>query len=55
MSRLIYVLALHSSTTSDHQYHNDFLTPAYGKEYNNLVEAALDDGRIKVTGCPDRV
>ncbi|KAL3810011.1 hypothetical protein ACHAXA_006126 [Cyclostephanos tholiformis] len=38
-----------------HQYHNDFLTPAYGKEYNNLVNAALDDGRIKITGCPDRV
>lgn len=39
----------------DHQYHNDFLSPAYGKEYNSLVEAALEDGRIKITGCPDRV
>lgn len=38
-----------------HQYHNDFLTPAYGKEYNNLAEHALKDGRIKITGCPDRV
>ena len=40
---------------TDHQYHNDFLSPAYGKEYNSLVEAALEDGRIKITGCPDRV
>ena len=38
-----------------HQYHNDFLSPAYGEEYNNLAEAALEDGRIKITGCPDRV
>lgn len=38
-----------------HQYHNDFLTKAYGKEYNDLANAALDDGRIKITGCPDRV
>jgi len=40
---------------SDHQYHNDFLSSAYGKEYNNLVEAAVADGRIKITGCPDRM
>eukprot|EP00804_Cyclotella_cryptica_P012284 CCRYP_019984-RC/>CCRYP_019984-RC protein AED:0.17 eAED:0.17 QI:0/0.33/0.25/1/0.33/0.25/4/575/266 len=38
-----------------HQFHNDFLTPAYGKEYNNLVTAAVEDGRIKITGCPDRM
>jgi len=38
-----------------HQYHNDFLTPAYGKKYNDLADAAVDDGRIKFTGCPDRV
>lgn len=38
-----------------HQYHNDFLSPAYGKKYNDLGDAALDDGRIKLTGCPDRV
>jgi len=37
-----------------HQYHNDFQSPAYGKAYNELVNAALDDGRIKGTGCPDR-
>lgn len=38
-----------------HQYHNDFQSPAYGKAYNNLADLALDDGRIKGTGCPDRV
>mmetsp|Transcript_5916 Transcript_5916/g.8364 ORF Transcript_5916/g.8364 Transcript_5916/m.8364 type:complete len:284 (-) Transcript_5916:209-1060(-) len=38
-----------------HQYHNDFQSPAYGKAYNNLADAAFDDGRIKTTGCPDRV
>ncbi|KAL7484889.1 hypothetical protein ACHAW6_010500 [Cyclotella cf. meneghiniana] len=38
-----------------HQYHNDFLSPPYGKEYNNLVTAAVEDGRIKITGCPDRM
>ena len=41
--------------SSDHQYHNDFLTSAYGKQYNDLAETALDDGRIQITGCPDRV
>jgi len=38
-----------------HQYHNDFQSPAYGKAYNGLADMALEDGRIKVTGCPDRV
>jgi len=38
-----------------HQFHNDFRYPAYGKEYNDLVNLALDDGRIRGTGCPDRV
>ena len=38
-----------------HQFHNDFQSPAYGKEYNNLANLALDDGRIRGTGCPDRV
>lgn len=37
-----------------HQYHNDFQSPAYGKAYNELVNVALEDGRIKGTGCPDR-
>jgi len=38
-----------------HQYHNDFQSPNYGKAYNDLANMALEDGRIKVTGCPDRV
>ena len=38
-----------------HQYHNDFQSPPYGKAYNQLVELALEDGRIKGTGCPDRI
>ena len=38
-----------------HQYHNDFQSPPYGRPYNNLANLALDDGRIKGTGCPDRV
>lgn len=37
-----------------HQYHNDFLSPPYGKAYNSLVDLALEDGRIQGTGCPDR-
>lgn len=38
-----------------HQYHNDFQSPSYGKAYNNLASLALDEGRIKGTGCPDIV
>lgn len=38
-----------------HQYHNDFQSPAYGKAYNNLANLALEEGRIKGTGCPDRI
>jgi len=38
-----------------HQFHNDFQSPAYGKKYNNLANQAFEDGRIKITGCPDRV
>jgi hypothetical protein len=38
-----------------HQYHNDFQSPAYGKDYNALANLALEEGRIKGTGCPDRI
>lgn len=38
-----------------HQFHNDFQSPAYGKEYNDLINVALDNGRVEVTGCPDRI
>lgn len=37
-----------------HQYHNDFQSPAYGKAYNELVNVAYEDGRLKTTGCPDK-
>lgn len=38
-----------------HQYHNDFQSRAYGKAYNELANVAYEDGRLKITGCPDRV
>jgi hypothetical protein len=38
-----------------HQYHNDFQSPAYGKAYNELADLAFQEGRIKTTGCPDKV
>lgn len=38
-----------------HQFHNDFQSPAYGKKYNSLANLAYEDGRVKGTGCPDRV
>lgn len=38
-----------------HQFHNDFQSPAYGKKYNDLASVAFEDGRVKITGCPDRV
>mmetsp|Transcript_15662 Transcript_15662/g.21762 ORF Transcript_15662/g.21762 Transcript_15662/m.21762 type:complete len:290 (+) Transcript_15662:185-1054(+) len=38
-----------------HQYHDDFQSPPYGKAYNNLANLAFEEGRMKTTGCPDRV
>jgi hypothetical protein len=38
-----------------HQFHNDFQSPPYGKQYNSLSKLAFADGRIKETGCPDRL
>jgi len=38
-----------------HQFHDDFQSPAYGKKYNNLANIEFEDGRLKSTGCPDRV
>mmetsp|Transcript_28860 Transcript_28860/g.42748 ORF Transcript_28860/g.42748 Transcript_28860/m.42748 type:complete len:290 (+) Transcript_28860:42-911(+) len=38
-----------------HQFHNDFQSAAYGEEYNNLAHEAFEDGRLKITGCPDSV
>ena len=37
-----------------HQFHDDFLTPPYGKAYNDLQRVAFNEGKIKDTGCPDR-
>ncbi|KAI2507572.1 Peptide methionine sulfoxide reductase [Fragilaria crotonensis] len=37
------------------QFRDDFQSEPYGKEYNNLVELALEDGRIIGQGCPDTV
>jgi hypothetical protein len=38
-----------------HQYHNDFQDRPYGVAYNKLADVAFNDGRLKITGCPDRV
>lgn len=38
-----------------HQFHDDFQSRPYGRKYNALADAAFDDGRLCVTGCPDRV
>lgn len=38
-----------------HQFHNDFQSPPYGKAYNEIANQAFEDGRIKITGCPDRI
>lgn len=34
---------------------NDFQSPAYGKKYNNIADQLFDEGKIKSTGCPDRI
>jgi hypothetical protein len=38
-----------------HQFHNDFQSPPYGKQYNSLAKLSFADGKIKETGCPDRL
>ena len=38
-----------------HQFHDDFQTPPYGRKYNRLADLLYEDGRMKPTGCPDRV
>jgi len=38
-----------------HQFHNDFMGPAYGPAYNKLQQKALEASRIASTGCPDRI
>jgi peptide methionine sulfoxide reductase MsrA len=36
-----------------HQFHNDFMGPAYGKAYNDLQKTVLAAGGIQTTGCPE--
>eukprot|EP00557_Chaetoceros_sp_GSL56_P009408 CAMPEP_0176490282 /NCGR_PEP_ID=MMETSP0200_2-20121128/7784_1 /TAXON_ID=947934 /ORGANISM="Chaetoceros sp., Strain GSL56" /LENGTH=279 /DNA_ID=CAMNT_0017887571 /DNA_START=116 /DNA_END=955 /DNA_ORIENTATION=- len=38
-----------------HQFHNDFQSPPYGKKYNSLANQAFEEGRLSITGCPDRI
>jgi peptide methionine sulfoxide reductase MsrA len=36
-----------------HQFHNDFMGPAYGRDYNALQKVARDSAAIAETGCPE--
>ena len=36
-----------------HQFHNDFMGPAYGRSYNELQNALSKSGAIGTTGCPE--
>lgn len=36
-----------------HQFHNDFMGPAYGRSYNELQTTLYKSGAIELTGCPD--
>jgi len=36
-----------------HQFHDDFQSPPYGKDYNNLRAVMKKEGRISETGCPE--
>jgi hypothetical protein len=36
-----------------HQFHNDFMGPAYGQSYNALLTSRFKAGAIGTTGCPD--
>lgn len=39
-----------------HQFHDGFmLGEQYPESYNSLAKAAYQDGRLKVTGCPDSI
>ena len=35
------------------QFHNDFMGPAYGQQYNSLLNTKYKDGALRSTGCPD--
>jgi peptide methionine sulfoxide reductase MsrA len=36
-----------------HQFHNDFMGPAYGQAYNSLLSSQYKSGLLASTGCPD--
>mmetsp|Transcript_6268 Transcript_6268/g.10394 ORF Transcript_6268/g.10394 Transcript_6268/m.10394 type:complete len:199 (+) Transcript_6268:565-1161(+) len=36
-----------------HQFHNDFQSPPYGKEYNSLRDTFKEASLISETGCPE--
>jgi len=36
-----------------HQFHNDFMGPAYGEKYNSLQTVLYKSGKVGTTGCPD--
>jgi peptide methionine sulfoxide reductase MsrA len=38
-----------------HQFHNDFMGPAYGRVYNELQTKKIEAGVLKSTGCPDMI
>jgi peptide methionine sulfoxide reductase MsrA len=36
-----------------HQFHNDFMGSAYGREYNELQTQQIKSGKLTETGCPE--
>jgi hypothetical protein len=36
-----------------HQFHDDFLSPPYGKAYNGLRDDAVSAGALERTACPE--
>jgi len=36
-----------------HQFHNDFMGPPYGRDYNNLLPTLYREGKLAAVGCPD--
>ena len=36
-----------------HQFHNDFMGPAYGQQYNALKFSQYQAKKLDTTGCPD--
>ena len=36
-----------------HQFHDDFLSPPYGRAYNGLRDELVSGGVLEGTGCPE--